>query len=187
MYKCPLAGGCLIEVKSGGSCLCMVNREHFLKSDGGWCEGEGEYWTAVAIPTSLCWLRANARSSLCIYFSSTFQHCVHLLFEAAQSHIWCDRCVQHMSSRGQQQECLSRWIPPFVKVQGPVWWKEDGTKLYSYPQQKTVTPRCLLQFLNFVCLFIEEQYDFSIEDIYTFKQQTIRGRWLLPPPLPTGN
>lgn len=34
MYKCPLAGGCLLEVNSGGSCLCMVNREHFWKVMG---------------------------------------------------------------------------------------------------------------------------------------------------------
>lgn len=171
----------------------MVNREHFLKSDGGWCGG-GEYWTAVAIPTSLCWLRASARSSLCIYFSSTFQHCVHLLSEAAQSHIWCDRCAQHMrTAAGMPQPlnsslCQSAGLKP----------EENGTlcrrtKLYSYPQRNKQKKgknhaQMLFKFLNFaVCLFIKEQYDFSIEDIYTFKQQTIRGRWLLPPSLPTGN
>lgn len=120
MYKCPLAGGCLLEVNSGGSCLCMVNREHFWKVmvAGEARGGRGEDWTAVTIPTSLCWLRANARSSLCIYFSSAFQHCVHLVFEAAQRHIWCDRCTQHMSSRGHELKCLTQWITLSVKLTG---------------------------------------------------------------------
>ena len=131
MYKCPLAGGCLMEVSSGGSCLCMVNREHFWKvmvaGEGG--GDEGEDWTAVTVPTSLCWLRPNARSSLCIYFFSAFQHCVRLVFEAAPRRMWCDRCTRHMSSRGQELKRLSQWNFLFCQTSG-------RSRNLSWPRRK---------------------------------------------------
>lgn len=68
------------------------------------------------MPTSPCWLGANARSSFCICFSRTFQHCVHLVFEAAQRHIWCDRSTQHMSSRGRELKKTSACIQNAVKI-----------------------------------------------------------------------
>lgn len=98
MYKSPLAGGRLLEGNCGGSCLCMVNREHFWKGmvanrerrrAGGRLDS-----CRHALPHCAD-LERKARSSLCICFSRTFQHCVHLVFEAAQRHIWCDRCTQH--------------------------------------------------------------------------------------------
>ena len=102
MYKCPLAGGCLMEVSGGGSCLCMVNREHFWKvmvaGEGG--GGEGKIGQLSPIPTSLCWLRSYCAIKP-LYIS--FQRISTLwaptvVSEAWQRHIWCDRCTQHMSS-----------------------------------------------------------------------------------------
>lgn len=41
-------------------------------------------------------------------FFTAFQRCVHLVFVAAQRHMWRDRCTRHVSSRGQELKCLSQ-------------------------------------------------------------------------------
>lgn len=171
----------------------------FLKSDGGWCgrRGSGEDWTAVAIPTSLCWLRANARSSLCIYFSSAFQHCVHLVFEAgAETHL-----VRQMYAAHEQQRARAEMPWPVNKLflsnfRDKHEFLMTSKKRKRYPLLKfffNLLPnyiqiyKCKVSINLDVCFFIQGQYVFSICAIYMFRQQTIRGRWLLPQSLPTGN
>lgn len=135
MYKCPLAGGCLVEVSGGGSCLCMVNRQHFWKvTAADWEDGGGseeEDWTAVAVPTSPCWLRANARSGLCIYvFFSPWRVSALRTFEAKQRHIWRDRCTRSTRGRGHGLRRL------FVKLYALGWFCLDLRRRLIWSQTK---------------------------------------------------
>lgn len=59
--------------------------------------------------------------------------------------------------------------------------------LRSYLYQKKYNYKCILNVCSNLLVCPLVQYDFSIQDIYMFRQLTIRGRWLLPQSLPTGN
>lgn len=156
MYKCPSAGGCLIEVNSGGSCLCMVNREHFCKvmvaGEGGGRRGtRGRLDSCRHTHLSLCWLRAIARSSLCVYFSSALQHCVHQCWRPNRDTFGV---TDVGSTWGPEPKCLGHWVTLSVETSG----MNGAVKIQCW-EENTVAK---ISEIHVVYLFISGKCVFSI-------------------------